>query len=230
MKKQQAEIVPTEATKTLTSENKGAAPAVEKYDVTIPLPAVTQKPAKVEVNESDLRDPETCVIKSGATCKRKGCGYVFIDQSCREKECNYHPGGPVFHEGSKGWSCCSRKVLEFDEFMKIKGCTTGKHRFLVYTFNNNQDRQECRFDHYQTPSSIIISVFCKNVDKDKSTIEISSQNIKMCILFKDGQEFKYDSKLYKPVDISKSKFEILTTKIEISLVFYLSYSRLKLTR
>lgn len=29
----------------------------------------------------------------------------------------------------KGWTCCSRKVLEFEEFLKIPGCKKGKHRF-----------------------------------------------------------------------------------------------------
>ena len=42
----------------------------------------------------------------------------------------FHPGQPVFHEGSKGWSCCARRVLEFEEFLKIKGCKTGRHRYL----------------------------------------------------------------------------------------------------
>jgi hypothetical protein len=37
----------------------------------------------------------------------------------------------VFHEGSKGWSCCKRKVLEFDEFLKIEGCTDKKKHLFV---------------------------------------------------------------------------------------------------
>lgn len=43
----------------------------------------------------------------------------------------HHPGAPIFHEGSKGYSCCKRRVLEFDEFMKIEGCSTrDKHLFV----------------------------------------------------------------------------------------------------
>ena len=30
---------------------------------------------------------------------------------------------------SKGYLCCKRRVLEFDEFLKIGGCKTGKHLF-----------------------------------------------------------------------------------------------------
>ena len=36
----------------------------------------------------------------------------------------------MFHEGSKGYLCCKRRVLEFDEFMKLEGCTTGNHLFV----------------------------------------------------------------------------------------------------
>ena len=36
----------------------------------------------------------------------------------------------VFHEGSKGYLCCKRRVLEFSEFLKIEGCTTGSHLFV----------------------------------------------------------------------------------------------------
>lgn len=52
--------------------------------------------------------------------------------TAREGEsCVFHPGHPIFHEGSKGWSCCKRRVLEFDEFLKIEGCNTkDRHMFV----------------------------------------------------------------------------------------------------
>jgi hypothetical protein len=37
----------------------------------------------------------------------------------------------VFHEGSKGWSCCKRRVLEFDQFLKIPGCTEKTRHMFV---------------------------------------------------------------------------------------------------
>lgn len=54
------------------------------------------------------------------------------EQGSRDGEnCVYHPGKALFHEGSKGWTCCKRRVLEFDEFMKIQGCKTkDKHLFV----------------------------------------------------------------------------------------------------
>ena len=39
--------------------------------------------------------------------------------------CCFHPGAPVFHEGLKGWTCCKKRVTCFDEWLSMKGCTTG---------------------------------------------------------------------------------------------------------
>jgi hypothetical protein len=71
-------------------------------------------------------------IKEGTTCRRRKCGATYNGKQNRDDEkCVHHPGQPIFHEGSKGWTCCKRRVLEFDEFMKIDGCTTKpKHIFI----------------------------------------------------------------------------------------------------
>lgn len=41
--------------------------------------------------------------------------------------CQYHPGYPVFHEGLKFWSCCTKRTTEFEVFLNQVGCTTGQH-------------------------------------------------------------------------------------------------------
>ncbi|KAJ1552121.1 Cysteine and histidine-rich domain-containing protein 1 [Nowakowskiella sp. JEL0078] len=60
-------------------------------------------------------------------CTRRGCGKSFKDDENNEAACEFHSGGPVFHEGLKGWSCCSKRVIDFDEFLKIPGCSIGSH-------------------------------------------------------------------------------------------------------
>ena len=34
------------------------------------------------------------------------------------------------HHRGKGYLCCKRRVLEFDEFLKIEGCKKGRHVFV----------------------------------------------------------------------------------------------------
>lgn len=81
--------------------------------------------------ESDDDDP-SLEIPDGKECRRRGCGAKYSKGGAREgEECVHHPGVPIFHEGSKGYSCCKRRVLEFDQFLKIEGCKTkDKHMFV----------------------------------------------------------------------------------------------------
>jgi hypothetical protein len=116
-------------------------PELEKYDVSIPLPPTIPKTPKVEIKEADLFDHPNCIVNVGTNCKRKGCGHIYAEGS-KDTECNFHTGEPIFHEGLKGWTCCTfiliigpRRVLEFDEFLNIPKCATSKHRFQVLQSN-----------------------------------------------------------------------------------------------
>jgi len=81
--------------------------------------------------EPDSDDPDL-EIPANATCRRRGCGATYTGSTARDEEkCIHHPGQPVFHEGSKGWSCCKRRVLEFDQFLKIPGCTEKTRHMFV---------------------------------------------------------------------------------------------------
>jgi hypothetical protein len=81
-------------------------PELEKYDVSIPLPATIPKTPKVQIKEADLFDPPNCVVNVGTNCKRKGCDHIYADGS-KDTECHFHAGEPIFHEGLKGWTCCT---------------------------------------------------------------------------------------------------------------------------
>ena len=52
---------------------------------------------------------------------------VYESATSNLEMCKYHPGGPVFHEGLKFWSCCKKKTTDFSEFLAQKGCTTDQH-------------------------------------------------------------------------------------------------------
>ena len=93
-----------------------------------PQTAPTPPPPPPESDDDD----ETIEIPDGRICRRRGCGVTFQKGSSREAEtCTHHPGAPIFHEGSKGYSCCKRRVLEFDQFMKIEGCKTKNRHLFV---------------------------------------------------------------------------------------------------
>ena len=82
--------------------------------------------------ESDSDDP-FIPVPPNTTCRRRGCNASSPagNESSPPKECFHHPGVALFHEGSKGWTCCKKRVLEFDEFMQIEGCKKKpKHLFV----------------------------------------------------------------------------------------------------
>lgn len=66
-------------------------------------------------------------MASEVLCYNKGCGKNFCLDKNEENSCQHHPGGPIFHDAMKGWSCCKKKSTDFTEFLNIPGCTKGYH-------------------------------------------------------------------------------------------------------
>lgn len=97
-----------------------------------PVQPAQQTPAQPAPPPESEDDEPGLEIPDGAECRRKKCGVKYKKGSSREGEkCIHHPGVPIFHEGSKGYSCCKRRVLEFDQFLQIEGCETkDKHLFI----------------------------------------------------------------------------------------------------
>ncbi|KIX04638.1 uncharacterized protein Z518_05508 [Rhinocladiella mackenziei CBS 650.93] len=193
-----------------------------------PTPSTTPKPEPPE-DESD--DPEA-EFPPGASCKRRGCGKSRDDKIPREhEECIYHPGVPLFHEGSKGWTCCKRRVLEFDEFMKIEGCKkrkkhcyVGKKKSTDGQGARTQQGQEelladVRNDFYQTPSSVIVSFYLKKIDKDRAKVDFkeSGLEIDLDLPTSDGKRYTKTIPLFAQIEPDKSQFKIMGTKLEMVL-------------
>lgn len=98
----------------------------------------------------------------------------------------------------QGYLCCKRRVLEFDEFLKIQGCKTGRHlfaprvtdipvrvtdlrnfkKYLFWCLVQAEESVECRIDHYQTSSEVHVSVFAKKVDQEHSKVKFDETQVK----------------------------------------------------
>ncbi len=103
-------------------------PPPPRAPISAPQSAPTPPPPLAESDDDD----ESIEILDGRVCRRKACGVSYQKGSSREGEqCVHHPGVPIFHEGSKGYTCCKRRVLEFDQFMKIEGCKTKNRHLFV---------------------------------------------------------------------------------------------------
>ena len=166
-------------------------------------------------------DPEDLPMPPPRTsCKRKACGKSYDSGVKREDElCVYHPGAPLFHEGSKGWTCCKRKVLEFEEFMKIEGCTERKGHCYVGK-KEEEDLEDVRSDFYQTQTSVIVSFYLKKIVKERARVafEDGGKVLSLDLPTGDGKRFKKDIELWDIVDSKKSSSKIMGTKLEVGLV------------
>lgn len=196
------------------------------------LPGSSSSPAPSELEE-DSDDPST-PIPENTTCKRRTCGKSSKDfsttEAAREDDCTFHPGVPIFHEGSKGWTCCKRRVLEFDEFMKIGGCKTRKgHCFIGKRSRKAADGsgaqqeellQEVRNDFYQTSGSLVVSFYLKKIDKERAavTFKPDGSGIELDLPTADGKRFKADFETWREIDPVKSQHKILGSKLEMNVV------------
>lgn len=85
--------------------------------------------------------------------------------------------------GSKGYSCCSRRVLEFDEFLKIAPCKEATHLFIGRTAVTSpvaSAPQQIRHDFYQTQTSVILSYYAPKCDKTRSAIHFETDQVGSC--------------------------------------------------
>ncbi|KAJ5794066.1 hypothetical protein N7457_000665 [Penicillium paradoxum] len=184
---------------------------------TITTAAPPEKPV-IEEPESDDPDAE---VPTNATCRRKGCGASYTGSTARDEEkCVHHPGQPIFHEGSKGWSCCKRRVLEFDEFLKIPGCTEKtRHLFVGKAKPPGEEKVDSvRNDFYQTPTAVIVSLYFKKVDKERAKVDFATNSIVFDLPTTDNKRFQDTYTLFAPINPEQSTFRILGTKLELNLV------------
>jgi hypothetical protein len=133
--------------------NTSAAPPPTRVPIQPAQHAPTPPPPPPESEDDD----PSLEIPDGAECRRRACGAKYTKGSSREDEqCQHHPGVPIFHEGSKGYSCCKRRVLEFDQFMKLERCKTkGRHLFVG---NGKADKDKAK----ASGEEVLTTVRCNN--------------------------------------------------------------------
>jgi hypothetical protein len=182
---------------------------------------VTTTPAKEAVHVAEEEDDLTVPVEVGTECRRRGCVVRFESDAVNRAEggvgstCIYHPKSPIFHEGSKGYLCCKPRVLEFEEFLKIKGCATGRHVFVPKASGSQavEELTECRIDHYQTPNEVHVSIFAKKADQQKSIVTVEETQLSLDLYLPNSKRFRRTLVLFGPVDTSASSYKFYGTKV-----------------
>lgn len=207
--------------------------AVPRVPIAAPAAAAAAAPGAAKAAAPAAPAPETddddpsLEIPEGRVCRRRGCDASYSKGASREKEtCVHHPGVPIFHEGSKGYSCCKRRVLEFDEFMKIEGCQTKSRHLFIGSGNKGKKTggaeellETVRTDFYQSATAMTVSFFLKKIDKDKAVVRFSEQAIDLDLPTTDSpvKRLRQEVPLYAAIDPARSTFKVLGTKLEVVL-------------
>ncbi|TVY50894.1 Cysteine and histidine-rich domain-containing protein [Lachnellula cervina] len=203
---------------------KPVTPVPSRAPISVPEPAATPPPPPPESEDDD----PSLEIPKGKICRRKACGYQYTGGERGAEKCVFHPGAPIFHEGSKGYTCCKRRVLEFDEFMKIEGCKTKDRHLFVGSGNKNKGGnaggeellETVRHDYYQTGTTVTASFFLKKIDKDKASVEFAPTELSLDLPTTDTPPKRYKAvvPLFGSIDPAASSFRIVPTKLEVTLV------------
>lgn len=119
--------IPTPASPIASPVSSSSPAVVERYGPASPStnPTPVSSPP---VPRAEVPDPPDAVIPVGARCLHLGCSATFVTDASRTEECRYHPGQPLFHEGSKRWTCCKSATLTFEDFLSAPPCASGKHK------------------------------------------------------------------------------------------------------
>jgi hypothetical protein len=75
-----------------------------------------------------------------------------------------------------------------------------------------------RHDYYQTAVSVVASLYLKKIDKSTAVIDFQPTLVNLDLKTTDNKRFKKEFPLFATIKPEESKFRILGTKLELTLV------------
>ncbi|KAI9677003.1 MAG: hypothetical protein M1817_006842 [Caeruleum heppii] len=205
--------------------NGPVAPAPVRAQERAPILPSNSQAAPTPRPEPESDDP-SLPIPADARCRRRGCdGTYNADGNRQDEQCIFHPGQAIFHEGTKGYTCCKRRVLEFDDFMRLEGCTKKSRHLFVGSGRGKDGKgageerlETVRHDFYQTGQTVIVSLYLKKIDKENAKVRFASPTtVELDLPTTDKKRYKTTVPLYGSIDPEQSAFQIMGTKLELTL-------------
>jgi hypothetical protein len=174
---------------------------------------VVEADNSIKIEEQD-QDPLGVVVPIGAPCQRNGCSAKYEGEHTRNNACWYHRGVPIFHDGSKGWSCCKSNVADFDDIFRIEGCTEGLHMFTPKK-PAVMEVTHCRVDYYQSALLVTISVYAKDADPSATTVRFEATQCHIHVVYKDLRVYDRTLNFPEAVNVAECAFRVAPMKIEL---------------
>ena len=113
------------------SERTDAAAAAAAEKAAAAAAAKEAAAGEAKVADAPMTEAQRAKAEGKVRCRNYGCNKWFKEDENEEGSCAHHTMPPLFHETRKGWSCCKDRpgglAYDWDAFMAIRGCATGKH-------------------------------------------------------------------------------------------------------
>jgi suppressor of G2 allele of SKP1 len=74
-----------------------------------------------------------------------------------------------------------------------------------------------KYQWFQTEDNVCVSVYIKNVKKENCRVSIKPKQLDVTIVMGVGSEYAFDIELCDEIDPSLSRYDVLSTKVEINL-------------
>ena len=76
-----------------------------------------------------------------------------------------------------------------------------------------------RHEWYQTNDSVIVTLYCKGIPKDKAIVELKQNSLEVSFPLPTGSDYQFSlDPLFSNIDRMKSYFKIMSTKAEFTLM------------
>lgn len=174
--------------------------------------ALAKQEAKFQAEEAAQE------VKPGQACTRNACKGEYRGPESDAETCQHHEGAPVFHEGMKYWSCCSKKKThDFDEFLSMPGCSTVEGHRWFKPRDADIKAHKCRVDWIQTPTHVVITIYAKCVEPTKASFKVNADTFNVSITFETCKTFEANMHLGGKIDPANCKVEVASTKADIKL-------------
>jgi hypothetical protein len=115
----------------------------------------------------------------------------------------------------------AHQILTDVRFLKIPGCTTSAHRFIIappaVPTEEAFEAVQCREDFYQTQQTCVLAVFAKKIDQSTLKVSFSPHDVSISFDFETRKRYAATIPLYNEIDPDTSRFEVLSTKLEVTM-------------
>jgi hypothetical protein len=105
--------------------------------------------------------------------------------------------------------------------MKIPGCTTKSRHLFVGAkkdVSQEEDIKDVRNDFYQTATTVIASLYLKKIDKERSSVVFRDRDtVDLDLHTSDKKHYQTSLSTFAPIEVDKSSFKIMGTKLELTL-------------